>query len=96
MTTNAAWDDLRSALARAVGPDRAEAVALDVCAAVGGRRLPTLDSIRRRERREQRDRAIRSEFGGRNYRALAKRYGVSEDTVRRVVDGPRRRTVGKT
>jgi len=49
----------------------------------GGQLLyfPKLDGLLRAKR----DEAIRAEFTGKNYRELAKKYGISEQQVRRVV-----------
>ena len=49
--------------------------------------VPVYDNVTQKAR----NRLIKEEFNGSNYQQLAVKYGISETTVREVIDGERRR-----
>lgn len=53
---------------------------------LGQVQVPSVQVLRETVKRQDRDEAIRREFDGRNYQALARKYGISKRQVRRVVD----------
>jgi len=52
--------------------------------------VPSVHRLREAADRPIRNRAIREEFNGGNYREVARRHRLSVRQVRRIVDGPRR------
>ena len=59
---------------------------------LGPVQFPSVHMLRDVVDRPARDAAIRREFDGRNYQALARKYKRSERQVRRIVDDARRRS----
>lgn len=85
-------DDLPSDL-RAVAEIVGLEGAVRLAEALGGAPIyiPTHDSVMRASR----DRAIRAEFNGRNYRELAKKHRLCLTSIRGIVDAPGRAQSGE-
>lgn len=54
-------------------------------------RIPRASAHRRHEDMRRRNAAVRRQFDGRNYAALALAHGLTERQIRRIVDTPRTR-----
>ena len=53
--------------------------------------VPSVRSLNAWLDRDDRNERIRAGFDGRNYKALARRHGLSERQVRRIIDGPKKK-----
>lgn len=87
---------LRDATTPEHGPDSdvpldVEEIAIAICVAIGGRRLPSAKNAEGAIMRRRRNERLRKSFTGRNYVALAVAENVSVRTVRRAVDSDRAR-----
>ena len=58
----------------------------DTLHAVRGVYVPDANTVRANLARQARNERIRAEFNGRNYRALARKHGLTPRTVRRILE----------